>query len=90
MTVRKYRKKPVVTEAVQWTGDNIDALWEWGGANGIYGPTETSPDQLILTTIHGEKAIARISDWVLPEPVPDRFYPVKPDVFNNTYEEVEA
>lgn len=84
----RYRKKPVVIEAMQWTGDNIEAIWEWGGAGGIYGPTEKNPDQLILTTIHGEEAIARVGDWIIPEPQPDRFYPCKPDIFEATYEPV--
>lgn len=88
--VRKYRKKSVVTEAIQWTGDNINDLWDWGGAAGIYGPTEKNPNQLILTTIHGETAVARVGDWVLPEPVPNRFYLVTPNVFAATYEEVET
>jgi hypothetical protein len=87
--VAKYRKKPVEVEAMQWTGDNIHALWEWGGAAGIYGPTEKNPDQLLLTTIHGEQAVARIGDWVIAEPVPDRFYPCKSDIFDAAYEAVE-
>jgi hypothetical protein len=90
VTVQRYRKKPVITEAIQWTGENIEEIWDWGGTAGIYGPTEKNPDQLILTTIHGEQAIARIDDWVLPEPVRDRFYPVKPEIFEATYEKVEG
>ncbi len=82
-----FRKKPVEIEAVQWTGENIHELWEWGGAGGIYGPTELNPNQLILTTIHGERAIARVGDWVIRESQPDRFYPCKPDIFTETYEE---
>lgn len=84
----KYRKKPVEVEAIQWTGGNIQQIWDWGGVSGIYGPTEENPDQLILTTIHGEPATARIGDWVIAEPVPGRFYPCKPDVFAVTYEPV--
>lgn len=86
----KFRKKAVLVEAMQWTGDNIHALWDWGGAAGIYGPTETNPGQLILTTIHGDKAVARVGDWAVVEPVIDHFYPVKPDIFEATYEPMDG
>lgn len=29
MTVQTYRKKPVEIQAMQWTGDNADELYEW-------------------------------------------------------------
>ena len=83
-----FRKKPIEVEAMQWTGDNIAAIWDWGGTAGIYGPTEENPDQLILTTIHGEQAVARVGDWVIREPRADRFYPCKPDIFEATYDPV--
>jgi hypothetical protein len=81
-----YRRKPTTADAMQWTGDNIHDLWEWGGAAGIYGPTEKNPDQLLLTTVHGERAVCRVGDWVVREPVSDRFYPCKPDIFAANYE----
>jgi len=88
--VSRYRKKPVVVEAMQWTGRNIQELWAWGGAEGIYGPTDEHPDQLRLTTIHGDQAVARVGDWVISEPVPNRYYPCVPNVFAETYEPVDA
>lgn len=82
----RFRKRPVTVEAMRWTGSNIAEIWDWAGAAGVYGPTEANPDQLILTTIHGDRAVARVGDWVIAEPVPDRYYPCKPDVFETTYE----
>lgn len=52
--------------------------------NGIPGP------HMVLTTIHGEEAIARPGDWVILEPKPGRAYPCKPDIFDESYELVEA
>jgi hypothetical protein len=89
VSAQKYRKRPHVIEVMQWTGDNINAIWDWAGADGIYGPTERNPDQLILTTIHGEQAIAHVGDWVLPEPQPGRFYPCQAGVFETLYEPME-
>lgn len=40
-------------------------------------------------TVHGEIAVARHGDWIIPEAEPGRFYPCKPDVFAATYEAVE-
>lgn len=84
MTV--YRKKPVEVEAIQFTGGNVADIWAAFGADGIYGPTETNPDHLILTTTHGDPAPARRGDWVVPDSKPGTFYPIKPDVFEATYE----
>ncbi len=89
MSVQKYRKRPHVIEAMQWNGDNLAAIRDWTGGDGIYGPTEKNPDQLILTTIHGEQAIARVGDWVLPEPQAGRFYPCQSGVFDQLYEPME-
>ncbi|MFK0124913.1 hypothetical protein ACIQSP_16550 [Streptomyces nigra] len=84
----KFRKKPVEIEAIQFTGDNVDEIWDAFGAAGIYGPTEKNPDHLILTTVHGDEAPARPGDWVIPDGKPGTFYPCKPDIFAATYEPV--
>jgi hypothetical protein len=84
-----YRRKPTKPiAAMQWTGDNIHAIWEWGGAAGIYGPTETNPETLLLTTIDGVQVPCPLGHWVMAEPVPDRFYPCDPGVFADRYEPV--
>jgi hypothetical protein len=84
-----FRKKPAEIRAIQFTGDNIDAIWDAFGTAGIYGPTEMNPDYLILTTIHGDEAPCRPGDWIIPEPQAGRFYPCKPDVFAATYDRIE-
>ena len=46
---------------------------------------------LIIKTLEGEM-LANIGDYIIKEPFPtnDRiFYPCKPDIFENTYENVE-
>ncbi|MCA1671288.1 MAG: hypothetical protein LC799_03470, partial [Actinobacteria bacterium] len=86
---QRYPKRSAVVEAMQWTGGNIDAIWAWAGAEGIDGPTEENSDQLILTTIYGDRAIARVEDWVIPEPQPGRFYPCQGDILEAIYEPVE-
>lgn len=86
--MKTYRKKPIETPAIQFTGDNVTEIWDAFGADGIYGLTEKNPDFLILTTTHGDPAPCRVGDWVVPDSKPGTFYPIKPDVFEATYEAV--
>lgn len=81
-----YRKRPIEVEAIQFTGDNVAEIWDKFGATGIYAGYENSPDHLILTTTHGDPAPARAGDWIVPDSTPGTFYPIKPDVFEATYE----
>jgi hypothetical protein len=34
--------------------------------------------------------ILDVGDWIIPEPDGEHFYPVKPDIFEKTYEAVEG
>lgn len=99
MPAEKFRKRPVVIDAVQWLGDWapiiawLDHLSHAGRFSVPFGttpPIRRVGDELHLTTVHGDTAIARIGDWVIPEPEPGRFYPCKPAVFEATYEPVPA
>lgn len=93
----RFRKKPVEIEAVQFTGDNIEEIAQLAGfdltaedpdRSGAF-LSDDNPPALVLQTIHGEFACARVGDWVIPEPQPGRAYPCKPDIFAATYEPVE-
>lgn len=85
----KYRKKPVVIEAMQHLdGDrNGDEILEWIGEHGgdarIYN---TSPD-LYIFTLEGEMR-ADVGDYII-KGVKGEFYPCKPDIFEATHEFVE-
>lgn len=95
----RFRKKPVVIEAVQLTwrtwGDVCDFL---GDAISPASPArfsdapsdacgELSPYiELDVTTVHGDKATVRHGDWIIPDGKPGTFYPCKPDIFAATYE----
>ena len=85
----KFRKRPIVIEAEQWfLGKQV---------KGVYGETEAqsggnglSPQSAMafVTTIHGQKTRVVEGDWIIPEPDGKHFYPVKPDIFEATYERV--
>lgn len=102
MPAATYRKKPVEIEAIQLNWRNWNAVCDFlGGAISPENPArEIGPDEvsdtcgergptyiaITVTTLHGEPAIVRHGDWIIPEPMPGRFYPCKPDVFAATYE----
>lgn len=82
----KYRKKPVVIDAFQWTGDNLNDFDEWLDSFGridtkiIFNYTDT----LVITTLEGNMT-ASPGDYII-RGVNGEFYPCKPDIFEKTYE----
>jgi len=81
----KYRKKPVVIEAVQWTGGNVDEIKIFTGEKKFYHIE--NDNSLLIPTLEGDhKAI--VGDWII-RGVQGEFYPCKPDIFEATYDFVE-
>ena len=80
-----YRKKPVVIQAVQWTGANVDDV---AALAGDAWPGEVAPnppaDSLVIATLEGEMR-CEVGDWLI-RGVKGEFYPCKPDIFEATYE----
>ena len=83
----KYRKKPVVIEAVQFlaTRESFDAILAMGLRN--WKPGEMGTDTFIIETLEGDH-LARKDDYII-KGVKGEFYPCKPDIFEMTYELVE-
>jgi hypothetical protein len=75
----KYRKKPVVIQAVQWTGQNIHALSDFMGDVLIY-----ENQNVYINTLEG-KMHASVNDYII-RGVQGEFYACKPDIFEMTYE----
>lgn len=79
----KFRKKPVVIEAVQYDGTlqslevfNIASVSQYLGS-----------DTAQIETLEGVMT-AQVGDWII-KGVKGEFYPCKPDIFEATYEAVE-
>lgn len=81
-----YRKRPVEVQAVQWMGDNTQEIWDAFGTESVYGLTEKNPSWLVIDTLEG-KMRASVGDWII-RGVAGELYPCKPEIFNQTYEEV--
>lgn len=79
----KYRKKPIVIEAIQWTGKNFEKLQEFTNDT-IYHDHRAF---LFISTLEGDME-ASLGDYVI-KGIQGEFYPCKEDIFWNTYDKVE-
>lgn len=86
----KYRKKPVVIEAIQFI-DTLERLEELSKFidNQPLRVDYKNPNKpvLKLQTLEGVH-IASVCDYII-KGVQGEFYPCKPDIFEQTYEEVD-
>jgi hypothetical protein len=82
----KYRKKPVVIDAIQFKGDNWEKMGEFIGQKASLAKKYGEP-VLLINTLEGEMR-ADINDWII-KGVKGEFYPCKPDIFQQTYELAE-
>lgn len=92
----KFRKKPVVVEAIQWTGSNLEEIRNFVGNDLIenyikhFDIERTLIKQTLagiaINTLEGTM-IVNYGDYII-KGVNNEFYPCKPDIFKQTYEEV--
>ena len=78
----KWRKKPVVIEAMQYTGDNGFECVKFVGIGGTKEDAE-----LLINTPEGIMHVSKW-DWIV-KGIESECYPVKPNIFKKTYEKVE-
>jgi hypothetical protein len=74
------RKKPVVVEAVLWTGSNWDELVEWCP----YGLSCVRKGIINVDTLEGSM-FCNVGDYII-KGVDGEYYPIKKDIFAKTYE----
>ena len=81
----KYRKKPVVIEAVLFgTADLNEIACLMGHIPQIHFGLNDEPQSLRIATLEGVMTANR-GDWII-KGVNGEFYPCKPDIFEKTYE----
>ena len=78
--IKKYVKKPIVIEAVPWTGNNFAEINEF-----MKKFTRVIGLTLEIPTLEGNMK-ASLGDYII-KGVNGEFYPCKPDIFAKTYEE---
>lgn len=78
----KFRKKPIVIEAVQYAPNMPDlpaaVVEEWSG------PDHTGHCRAYIETLEGRMEVSP-GDWII-KGVAGEFYPCKPDIFAQSYE----
>lgn len=77
----KYKKKPVVIEAIRFIGSNYEEIKKFIGQN-----TLCSDLSIVISTLEGDM-VAQKGDYII-KGVQGEFYPCKPDIFEETYEVV--
>ena len=80
----KFRKKPMVIEAIQWAGDNIESIRAFMEPVRPTRWTDAHSNCLIIHTLEGDHR-ADMGDWII-KGVKGEYYPCKPDIFEMTYE----
>jgi len=87
--VSKYRKKPVVIEAMQFVGATMQenptgpgTIQDWCRAL-VFDGAGGNPR---IMTLEGKMAVSP-GDWII-KGVKGEFYPCKPDIFAATYDPV--
>lgn len=93
----KYRKKPVVIEAILLTTDNYDEVCDFIASTPAKVNERAIPtpdggwthtyDGVVIRTLEGDM-LASMGDYII-KGVKGEFYPCKPDVFEQTYEKAE-
>lgn len=93
--MEKYRKKPVVIEAVRYTGKNLHEVLDFTGKHPKWDEWFKDFDQY-QRFVEGDGNVFKIKtlegtmnadpgDWII-KGVKGEFYPCKPDIFAATYE----
>lgn len=90
--IKKFRKKPVVIDALQFTGSNDVVVMEFVGKrlkkgqdrpDGLHGAQSDFVPYLIIPTLEGNMKCSQF-DYVI-KGVNGEFYPCKPNIFEKTY-----
>lgn len=82
----KFRKKPVVIEAVEWDG-MLGTIPKIQAINKLKRKIKIKGGQLFIDTLEGTHE-AKVGDMVI-QGVNGEIYPCKPDIFKKTYEPVK-
>lgn len=81
--MKRYVKKPIVIEAVQYNGNNVQEILNFCGGTAVVGMLS----EITIKTLEGPLHVSD-GDFII-KGVEGEFYPCKPDIFEKTYDVVE-
>ena len=77
----KYRKKPIVVDAIRFDGENFDEITNFAGKD-----SKREGRYIYIFTLEGVMETIK-GDWII-KGTRGEFYPCKPNVFSDVYEEI--
>jgi len=83
----KYRKKPVIIEAIQWTKETMPEVMKFTKELGEKRLINIDDTMLVIRTLEGD-IVAKPGDYII-KGIKGEFYPCRADIFKLTYEEVK-
>ncbi len=98
--IKRYRKLPVVIEAVQWDNHNLNEIEEFVGSfdflrwefKGNIYPINLAPDEYAMLQVYVSAEICwcnvPVGHYVI-KGVRGEFYPHDPEIFSEVYREVD-
>ena len=90
MLAGRYRKKPIVVDAIRWDGgvEEATTIIDWvidgDGTARYHEAVNNVPEEIAIDTLEGTMS-AQVGDWII-RGVKGEFYPCKPEIFEITYE----
>ena len=84
--MKKYIKKPIPIEAVQWTGGNRAEILSFCN-QARFEYVDPFEIELVIHTLEG-KMTAKVGDYII-KGVRGEFYPCAREIFEETYTEVK-
>ena len=84
--IRKYVKRPIAIEVIQYTGDNRGEILDFTQGHAIFAD-KNEQIELIIHTLEGDMH-AQVGAYIAKGPHGE-FYPIQREVFEETYVEVE-
>jgi len=88
--IKKFKKKPIVVEAIQLTKDTLQECYDFVEAKGNFSECGMGIDpadgKFKITTLEGIHTV-NINDWII-KGIAGEFYPCKPSIFETTYDPI--
>ena len=84
----KYRKRPIVVEAIQWDGSSKSGQEVTAFGQGAV-TWHFNQNTMRCDTLEGPGLHVSVGDWII-RGVEGEFYPCKPNIFEATYGPVES
>lgn len=85
--IKKYIKKPVEIEALQYIGENFRECIEFMGNDFDKVKYDNVSKTLKINTLEGIM-ICSLNDYII-KGIKGEFYPCKPNIFKETYKEIK-